>query len=107
MRFHSLVLSSAVEAPVIGLIYAPKVRGFMSLLGFEHLGLELSEVTKESLQKTLLETWNNSSEVQKAQQVKINELKKGARQAARDLREVFYADYKAPAGNSRKTVNAI
>ncbi|MCB0334287.1 MAG: polysaccharide pyruvyl transferase family protein, partial [Bdellovibrionales bacterium] len=65
MRFHSLVLASAVEAPIVGLIYAPKVRGFMRLLDCEEFGLELGTLSPSILSQTLTKAWNNRQELKR------------------------------------------
>ncbi|MCB0339904.1 MAG: hypothetical protein KDD53_09880, partial [Bdellovibrionales bacterium] len=89
MRFHSVVLASAVYSPVIGLIYAPKVRGFMRLLECEEFGLELANLSKDSLSATLIKGWEQRSQLQEKQRKIIDELKAGAWQAARSLRETI------------------
>jgi len=68
MRFHSLVLSSAVGAPIIGLVYMPKVRGYMRLLDCEDLCIELGSITSEKIADTLVNAWNNRSEIRDKQQ---------------------------------------
>ncbi len=92
MRFHSLVLSTAVGCPIIGLIYAPKVKGFMRLLGYEELGIELSQIEEKEFANTIIKTWKNRKDIQSKQQVLIDELKAGARQAAVTLRERYFQD---------------
>ncbi|MCO6431859.1 MAG: polysaccharide pyruvyl transferase family protein [Deltaproteobacteria bacterium] len=83
MRFHSVVLASAVETPIIGLIYAPKVRGFMRLLSCENLALELAKLTPASLTAVLNEAWAQRTEIKHKQKIHIDELKDGALRAAR------------------------
>ncbi len=95
MRFHSVVLASAVYAPVIGLIYAPKVRGFMRLLECEQYGLELAQLSKESLAKTIASAWNIRRDLQVTQRPVIDALKAGARRAATTIRERYYPNYQA------------
>jgi len=41
MRLHSIILASAMGTPCIGLVYAPKVRQHMRLLGFADFAIEL------------------------------------------------------------------
>jgi polysaccharide pyruvyl transferase WcaK-like protein len=82
MRFHSIVLASSVETPVVGLIYAPKVRGYLRLLNCEEYGLELAALTSASLSSKLLSAWNERSALQQKQTLMITELKMGAEKAA-------------------------
>ena len=82
MRFHSIVLASSVETPVVGLIYAPKVRGYLKLLQCEEYSLELASLNPEYLGKKLAEAWNARKELQERQRPIIGDLKEGAEHAA-------------------------
>ena len=82
MRFHSLVLASAVGTPVIALNYAPKVRNYMRLLGCEEFGLELASVTPESVQQTLTQAWRQRDALRLRQAAIVDEQKAGAERAA-------------------------
>jgi len=92
MRFHSVVLASAVETPVLGLIYAPKVRGFMRLLECQDYAVELASLATGTLQKTLENAWSNRKALQAKQKLVIDELKKGAHQAALTLRDRYFPE---------------
>jgi polysaccharide pyruvyl transferase WcaK-like protein len=85
MRFHSIVLASSVEIPVVGLVYAPKVRGYLRLLDCEDYGLELATLTVDSLSAKLTEAWNSRQQLQERQRPIIHELKIGAEHAADTL----------------------
>lgn len=82
MRFHSIVLASSVETPVVGLIYAPKVRGYLKLLQCEEYSLELASLTPEYLGRKLAEAWDARKELQERQRPIIGDLKEGAEHAA-------------------------
>jgi polysaccharide pyruvyl transferase WcaK-like protein len=82
MRFHSIVLASSVETPVVGLIYAPKVRGYLRLLKCEDYGLELASLNAQNLGDKLAEAWDARSALQERQRPIIRELKAGAEYAA-------------------------
>jgi polysaccharide pyruvyl transferase WcaK-like protein len=82
MRFHSIVLASSVETPVVGLIYAPKVRGYLKLLQCEEYSLELASLNPEHLGRKLAEAWNARKELQERQRPIIGDLKEGAEHAA-------------------------
>lgn len=90
MRFHSIVLASSVETPVVGLIYAPKVRGYLRLLKCEEFGLELADVTPETLSQTLINAWDNRAALQEQQRPTIRDLKAGAEHAADLLVARYY-----------------
>lgn len=90
MRFHSIVLASSVETPVIGLIYAPKVRGYLRLLKCEDYGLELASLTAENLAAKLTEAWDSRLALQARQRVVITELKAGAEYAADLLMQKYF-----------------
>ncbi len=90
MRFHSLVLSSAVGVPVVGLVYAPKVRGLMRDLQSPELAVELASLTPQTLSHSLVQAWNNRELLQQKQQVVVGEFKKGAQYAATQLVGKFF-----------------
>jgi len=90
MRFHSLILASAVAAPIIGLIYAPKVRGYMRLLKCPELGLELASLTNNDITTQLVNVLEHSAEIQKQQQDIIEGLRAGAKEAAKLLIETSF-----------------
>ena len=90
MRFHSVILASAVEVPIIGLIYAPKVRGYMRLLGCEDYSLELGQLTVQSLSDAVSRGWSERKALQARQKAVIDRLKEGALRAARTVRERYF-----------------
>jgi len=89
MRFHSLVLASAVGVPVVGMIYAPKVRGYLRLLRCAEYGLELQDITSGALFAKLPKAWSERIQVKTRQQEIVKGLTHGAESAARLLREVI------------------
>ena len=93
MRFHSLILASAVKSPIIGLIYAPKVRGYMRHLNTPELSLELNKVNYDTLCKTLLYAWNNRENIRSTQQEKIAALRDGAHRASDILKDKYFSNY--------------
>lgn len=90
MRFHSIVLASSVETPVVGLIYAPKVRGYLKLLQCEEFSLELASLTPQYLAQKLSEAWNARKELQERQRPVIGDLKEGAEHAADLLCSTYF-----------------
>jgi len=91
MRFHSIVLASSVETPVIGLVYAPKVRGYLRLINCEEFSLELAALTPESLATKIAEAWGKRAALQETQRPVIRDLKAGAEYAADLLVERYYS----------------
>ena len=79
MRFHSLVLSSGVGTPIVGLVYAPKVRGYMRYLECEEYSVELNTITPDVLGKTLAKAWLERSALQERQQKIVRTISEGAR----------------------------
>ncbi|MCB0322919.1 MAG: polysaccharide pyruvyl transferase family protein [Bdellovibrionales bacterium] len=90
MRFHSLILASAVGAPILGLNYAPKVRSYLRLLECSDYCLELAEVTPERLAQTVTRGWENRAALKQAQQPIIETLKRGAARAAEIFCDRYY-----------------
>jgi polysaccharide pyruvyl transferase WcaK-like protein len=93
MRFHSVVLASAVEVPVIGLIYMPKVRGLMRQLGCAEYGIELERLQPETISNALVKGWNERTRLKAQQKAVIDELKRGARNASTLVRERYFPEY--------------
>lgn len=90
MRFHSLILASAVGAPIVALVYAPKVKGFMRLLQCEDLSMELNKIDVASLAQTIADAWSRRAEIKSRQQAVIDGIKAGARKANRMIIERYY-----------------
>lgn len=90
MRFHSVILASAVETPIVSLIYAPKVRGYMRLLGSPELGVELAGLTAETLSKIIIDSWSRRAEIKHSQKLVIDRLKAGAHEACRIVVERYF-----------------
>lgn len=91
MRFHSIVLASSVETPVVGLIYAPKVRGYLRLLNCEDYGLELASLNEEVLGTKLAQAWDDRATLKARQVPIIRDLKAGAEHAADLLVHRYFA----------------
>ncbi|MCB9029740.1 MAG: polysaccharide pyruvyl transferase family protein [Deltaproteobacteria bacterium] len=102
MRFHSLILASAVETPIIGLVYAPKVRSFMHLLECQKYSLELAELSRESLKTAIVSAWNERETLHQKQKRVIDELKAGAQRAAELIKERYFS-----AEASTETLQAV
>lgn len=90
MRFHSLVLASAVGVPVVGLVYAPKVRGFMRLIGCEDLAIELSDVSESTMREQLHRAWTERKALRERQQPVVNHFKEGAHQSIQTIAQRYF-----------------
>lgn len=97
MRFHSLVLSTAVGVPVVGLIYAPKVRSYMELIRTPELGVELGGIAREQFAKVLKESWDRRDEIREKQQEVVRGLTREAAHAADILAERYFQEKMVPA----------
>ena len=91
MRYHSLILASKAGAPVMGLIYAPKVRSFMAQVGTPEFGIELAKASSDSLFETVALALERQDTVRQKQQAVVNNLCQGAERAADLLRERYYS----------------
>jgi polysaccharide pyruvyl transferase WcaK-like protein len=105
MRFHSIVLASSVEIPVVGLVYAPKVRGYLRLLECEEFSLELASLTASGLASKIVAAWEDRRTLQERQRPIIKKLKAGAEHAADLLCERFFASAGATTTLSARRTN--
>ena len=93
MRFHSTVLASSVETPVVGLVYMPKVRGYLRYLQCEDFALELKDLDETYLSEKIAYAWNTRVELKERQTKVIRELKAAAEKAADILVEKYYSGH--------------
>ncbi|MCB0329907.1 MAG: polysaccharide pyruvyl transferase family protein [Bdellovibrionales bacterium] len=92
MRFHSVVLAAAVETPLIALIYAPKVRGFMRQVDCEEYAIELAALDANLLRDKIVSGWNNRESLRLKQKEIVDQLKSGARNAARTVKKRYFSE---------------
>ncbi len=92
MRFHSLVLSSGVGVPIVGLVYAPKVKGYMRYLECPEYAIELNSITPNSLGTTLANAWLEREQLKEKQQQIVRSISAGARKAANQLVERYFSE---------------
>lgn len=57
MRLHSLILAAAMQAPVMPLAYAPKVRHFARMLGIADAAFEFAGFSGERFAGALVRAW--------------------------------------------------
>lgn len=101
MRFHSCVLASAAGTPIVGLVYAPKVRGYMRLLECEEYSVELKDIESAAFPDVLTKGWQNRKEIQQQQQKIVDELRVGALDATTQLRKLYFPEAKIEATASK------
>lgn len=63
MRYHALLLAAGAGTPVVGLAYAPKVRGLMEQLEMGELCFSPGEVGRKQLGAALHEAWESRTEL--------------------------------------------
>jgi len=104
MRVHSCILAAAVGVPIIGLIYAPKVRGLLNLIETPEFGLELNSLDAAKVEAKITEAWNTKESLKNKQQNIVEKLKVGAKKSGSILREKFLKNTdKQSARQSAKT----
>lgn len=111
MRFHSLILSSSVGVPIVGMVYAPKVRDYFSFLDCTDVALELIDITPEVLADTVVVSWNNRAHLGERQTSTVESLRGAAATSVKEVvRRYFPMLYRAkkPAnGNSKDGVQMM
>jgi polysaccharide pyruvyl transferase WcaK-like protein len=85
MRTHSLILASAVNTPIVGIVATPKNRGFMKSIGQERRMIEFPELTPERLTQVAVKTFENRDNIRVAMKPIIEREKAKARDTARLL----------------------
>lgn len=89
MRLHSLILSSAMLVPVVGLVYAPKVRSYLKLIGQSNRSIELIDLDYKSLYSIVAETMKRRKEIKSQLTPEINNLKTKAHESAKKIVNEF------------------
>lgn len=89
MRFHSCVLALSAQAPVIALVYAPKVKSHMRLLRTPEFAFELKDLTADSFSKAIVSAWAQKAEILAKQQPVVEELRRTAFGAVDQVLSVF------------------
>jgi len=89
MRLHALIMASTVGTPVIGMVYAPKVKSFVELLGEGARGIILPDVSGERLAAFVSDTWKDKDRMKEALDKKVGELKNKVQESTRILVENY------------------
>ncbi|MHB2016466.1 MAG: polysaccharide pyruvyl transferase CsaB [Candidatus Xenobia bacterium] len=81
MRLHALIFAATMAVPMVGLVYDPKVRQFLRLIG--QPGIELADVTKETVQREVRAAWEERDARQAAIQAVLPGLQEKSRENTR------------------------
>ena len=78
MRLHSLIYAASNALPIIGLVYDPKIAGFMDYIG-QNMYIDTKTVTFEDLKEMIDKCEENRDEIIKMLEAKLAELKEKAK----------------------------
>ncbi len=81
MRYHSLILSSAMNVPIVGIAYTPKVKSLLKQIGQSERVIDMQDFDEEKLYRLAKNTWENRQQIRKEIEPKIRELKTTALQS--------------------------
>jgi polysaccharide pyruvyl transferase CsaB len=82
MRLHALIFAASLGIPIVGMVYEPKVEGFMQYVGQVSAG-NINSLETESLKKIIDEVWNNRDSIKENLDKNIAFLKDKAFENAR------------------------
>lgn len=78
MRMHSLIMSSMMGVPVVGIDISPKFAPFFHLIGQEYFLIDVENADFDILLNKVEEAWSNRKQISKKLRLKNNVLKKRA-----------------------------
>jgi len=81
MRYHSLILSSAMNVPIVGIAYTPKVKSLLGQIGQSERVIDFQDFDVEKLYLLAKNAWDQREETRKEIEPKVNELKTKALQS--------------------------
>jgi len=64
MRLHALIFAASLGIPVVGMVYEPKVEGFMQYINQASAG-HVNSLELEHMKKIVDETWENREAIKK------------------------------------------
>jgi len=81
MRYHSLILSSAMNVPIVGIAYTPKVKSLLEQIAQSERVIDFQDFDVEKLCLLAKSAWDQREEIRKEIEPKIKELKTKAHQS--------------------------
>lgn len=90
MRTHSLILASAVNTPIVGIIATPKNRGFIRSIEQDAWMIEFPALTADRLCEVVFEVYEKRDAVRAAMKPVVEREKAKARSTARLLAPYLY-----------------
>jgi teichuronic acid biosynthesis glycosyltransferase TuaH len=96
MRLHSLIFAAGTSVPAVALVYDPKVRNFMSMIGLSEFALELDSFTQEQLYRVLETAWLQQSRTRETLETHMRELRASAKKATEMALHLLAGGPKAP-----------
>ena len=82
MRLHALVFSAVAAVPMVGLVYDPKIQGFLDCIHQPSAG-DVRLLEYENLEKLAGQVWENREEISRQLAAEMPELKEKARENAK------------------------
>ena len=82
MRLHALVFSAVAAVPMVGLVYDPKIQGFMDCINQPSAG-DVRLLVYEKLEKLAGQVWENRDEISSQLAADMPALKEKARENAK------------------------
>lgn len=93
MRLHALIFSAVAAVPMVGLVYDPKIQGFLDCIQQPSAG-DVLELEYDRLTELADKVWENRGEIKKQISQYIPQLKEKARDNARVAVELIMETHK-------------
>jgi polysaccharide pyruvyl transferase WcaK-like protein len=93
MRTHSLILSSAMGTPPVGIVTYPKNRGYMRTIGLENWLVDFRDLSAEAFYDKISKAFAGREEIKRAMLPKIQQEKLKAEQASEKLHDYLTIKY--------------
>jgi len=77
-RMHALILASAMNVPVVGVIYQSKMKSFLQMIGQESRAIDIEDISFDKMVNIIDDTWNNRGQIKEDIKPKVEELQKRA-----------------------------
>lgn len=89
MRTHSLILASAMNVPVIGLISYPKTSGYFTSIGQDRWTVRINDLTRDQLVSLIDNGYQQRQEIVKSLTHNVEAAKRKARESANMLGDLL------------------